>query len=189
MLEWFGRRQTIALPINSVVGCLIATILLCEARQRFNCLRHIPASWDREVKQDRQEIRLRSSSRSASRATEDQYRLGSNRVDHVTDLLVMEQKIDELRDLNRGLVLRRDNQVPLLGPLQFYTPSGYAVDAAAGEISVRKIGLHQDSPAGFASRRFAPREVRPVSGRSWHWRRGSRVKLCQRAACAPRTCG
>jgi hypothetical protein len=27
-LEWFGRRQTIALPINSVVGCLIATILL-----------------------------------------------------------------------------------------------------------------------------------------------------------------
>jgi len=28
MLEWFGRRQTIALPINSVVGCLIATILL-----------------------------------------------------------------------------------------------------------------------------------------------------------------
>jgi hypothetical protein len=24
MLEWFGRRQTIALPINSVVGCLIA---------------------------------------------------------------------------------------------------------------------------------------------------------------------
>jgi hypothetical protein len=28
MLEWFGRRQTTALPINSVVGCLIATILL-----------------------------------------------------------------------------------------------------------------------------------------------------------------
>jgi multidrug efflux pump subunit AcrB len=28
MLEWLGRRQTIALPINSVVGCLIATILL-----------------------------------------------------------------------------------------------------------------------------------------------------------------
>ena len=28
MVEWFGRRQTIALPINSVVGCLIATILL-----------------------------------------------------------------------------------------------------------------------------------------------------------------
>ena len=28
MLEWFGRRQTIALLINSVVGCLIATILL-----------------------------------------------------------------------------------------------------------------------------------------------------------------
>ena len=28
MLEWFGRRQTIALPINSVVTALIATILL-----------------------------------------------------------------------------------------------------------------------------------------------------------------
>ena len=28
MLEWFGRRQTIALSINSVVGCLIASILL-----------------------------------------------------------------------------------------------------------------------------------------------------------------
>ena len=28
ILVWFGRRQTIALPINSVVRCLIATILL-----------------------------------------------------------------------------------------------------------------------------------------------------------------
>ena len=38
MLEWFGRRQTIALPINSVVGCLIATILLMilSGEQRKN---------------------------------------------------------------------------------------------------------------------------------------------------------
>ena len=41
MLEWFGRRQTIALPIDSVVGCLIATILLMilsENNVRTPCL-------------------------------------------------------------------------------------------------------------------------------------------------------
>jgi hypothetical protein len=36
MLEWFGRRQTIALPINSVVGCLIATILLMILSENSN---------------------------------------------------------------------------------------------------------------------------------------------------------
>ena len=47
MLEWFGRRQTIALPINSVVGCLIATILLMilsENNVRTQALR-LPAWW------------------------------------------------------------------------------------------------------------------------------------------------
>ena len=50
MLEWFGRRQTIALPINSVVGCLIATILLMilsENNVRTQALR-LPAWWGRE---------------------------------------------------------------------------------------------------------------------------------------------
>ena len=44
MLEWFGRRQTIALPINSVVGCLIATILLMilSEKQRKNATRAKP---------------------------------------------------------------------------------------------------------------------------------------------------
>src|SRR5215217_2611954 len=31
---------------------------------------------------------------------EDQHRLGRDRVDHIPDLLVVEQKIDELRNLN-----------------------------------------------------------------------------------------
>ena len=47
MLEWFGRRQTTALPIDSVVGCLIATILLMilsENNVRTPCLRRV-ASW------------------------------------------------------------------------------------------------------------------------------------------------
>ena len=57
-------------------------------------------------------------------AAEDQYRLGSNRVDHVPYLLVMEQQVDELRDLkvidgDGGLVQRRYDQVLLLGALQF----------------------------------------------------------------------
>ena len=46
MLEWFGRRQTIALPINSVVGCLIATILLMilsENNVRTLTLSEMPA--------------------------------------------------------------------------------------------------------------------------------------------------
>jgi hypothetical protein len=36
MLEWFGRCQTIALPINSFVGCLIATILLMILSENSN---------------------------------------------------------------------------------------------------------------------------------------------------------
>jgi hypothetical protein len=48
MLEWFGRRQTIALPINSVVGCLIATILLM-------------ISSENNVRTRRHELLLRSS--------------------------------------------------------------------------------------------------------------------------------
>ena len=61
----------------------------------------------------------------------------------------MEQEIDELRDLNvidgdPGLVRTCDDQVLLLSPLQLQTPRGYAVDATAGEISVRKVRIHQD---------------------------------------------
>ena len=46
----------------------------------------------------------------------------------------MEQEIDELRDLNAvdcdvALVLSRDDQVLLLGAVQFYPPGRDAVDA------------------------------------------------------------
>ena len=51
-------------------------------------------------------------------------RLGSNGIDHVANFLVMKHEIDKLRDLDvidgdRGLVLTCDDQVLLLGPLQF----------------------------------------------------------------------
>jgi hypothetical protein len=57
-------------------------------------------------------------------AAEDQHYLGSNSVDHVTNFLVVEHEVDELCDLNvvdgdRGLIPRCDDQVLLLGPLQF----------------------------------------------------------------------
>jgi hypothetical protein len=60
----------------------------------------------------------------SSEATEDQHRFRCDGVDNVADLLVVEQQIDELRDLDvvdshLGLVLRRDDQVLLLGPVQF----------------------------------------------------------------------
>jgi hypothetical protein len=50
---------------------------------------------------------------------EDQHRLGCDRVDHIPDLLVVEQEIDELRDLDvvdrdLGLVRVCDDQVLLL---------------------------------------------------------------------------
>jgi hypothetical protein len=41
--------------------------------------------------------------------------------------------------------VRCDDQVLLLGSVQFYTPRGYAVDATAGEVSARKVRLQQDS--------------------------------------------
>ena len=58
------------------------------------------------------------------KATQDQHRLGGDGVDDTANLLVVEQEIDELRDLDvidgdRGLVLMCDDQVLLLGPLQF----------------------------------------------------------------------
>src|SRR6516225_6122240 len=127
-----------------------------EARQRFNCFRHIPASWDREVKQDWQQItiaqfitqRVEDCLTLIREATENQHHLGSNGVDHVTDFLVMKQEVDELRDLNvidgnLRLCIFCDDQVLLLGPFQFQIPSGYAVDATAGEISARKVGVYQ----------------------------------------------
>src|SRR5262245_45084837 len=45
--------------------------------------------------------------------------------------------VDELRDLNvvdrdGGFVPTCDDQVLLLGPVQFYAPRGYAIDATAG---------------------------------------------------------
>jgi hypothetical protein len=57
-------------------------------------------------------------------ATQNQHRLGSNGVDHVTNFLVVKRELDELRDLNVidgdfGLAPRCDEQVLLLRPLQF----------------------------------------------------------------------
>src|SRR5437870_7443209 len=80
-------------------------------------------------------------------AAEDQHRLGSDGVDHVTDFLVVEHEVDELCDFNVidsnvGLALWCDNQVLLLGPLQFYIPCRYTEYATAGEISVRKVSVY-----------------------------------------------
>ena len=57
-------------------------------------------------------------------ATEDQHRLGSDGVDDAADFLVMKHEVDELRDLDVidsdcGLVRTCDEQVLLLGPVQF----------------------------------------------------------------------
>jgi len=54
----------------------------------------------------------------------------------------MEQQINELRDPDiidgdLGLIVTCDDQVPLLGPSQLWTPSGYAVDTTAGDVSIR----------------------------------------------------
>ena len=72
----------------------------------------------------------------------------SDGVDNVANFLVVEQEIDELRDLDvvdgdLGLVRNDigDDQVLLLGPVQLQTPCGYPVDVAAGEIRLRKVRL------------------------------------------------
>ena len=77
----------------------------------------------------------------------------------------MKQQIDELRDLNvvdrdLGFVLTCDDQVLLLGPIQFQTPCGYTVDATAGEVGARKVGAHQNGRSGGP-----PVEVRPAKVR------------------------
>jgi hypothetical protein len=51
----------------------------------------------------------------------------------------VEQEIDELRDLDvvdgdRVLATRRDDQVLLLGSVQFQAPCGYTVNPRAGEV-------------------------------------------------------
>jgi hypothetical protein len=55
MLEWFGRRQTIALPINSVVGYLIATILLMILSENNvrTLTKELPAAESRSDRDDK----------------------------------------------------------------------------------------------------------------------------------------
>ena len=51
-----------------------------------------------------------------------------------------------------------DDQVLLLGPgVQFQTPRGYTMDATAGEVSARKVGVQQSSASRLAPRRTASR--------------------------------
>src|SRR5215472_11731118 len=105
-------------------------------------------------------------------AAEDQHHLGSNGVDRVTNLLVIQHEVDELRDLNvidrdRGLIVTRDDQVLLLGILQFKTPRGYAVNVRAGEVSARKVRVHQGGslearPAEVRLREAHVQDVRPA---------------------------
>jgi hypothetical protein len=103
----------------------------------------------------------------SSEATEDQHRLLSNGVDNFADFRIIEQQINELRDLDvvdgdLGLLLRGDDQVLLLGPaVQLQAPRGYAVDTTAGEISASEIRVHQ---GGKPEVRRA--EVRAVEVRS-----------------------
>ena len=61
----------------------------------------------------------------------------------------MEKQIDELGDLDvvdgdLGFALAGDDQVLLFRTFaELHVPSGYAVDVAAGENGVFKIGLNQ----------------------------------------------
>ena len=92
----------------------------------------VPRGWSSEVEQDREVVtlaqllayRVEDCLTLIGKATEDQDRLGGDGIDDVANLLVVEQEIDELRDLNvidgnLGLVPTRNDQVLLLGPLQF----------------------------------------------------------------------
>jgi hypothetical protein len=59
----------------------------------------------------------------------------------------------------------------LLGPFQFETPRGHAVDATIGEISTREVCVHQDGrleprPAEVRPLEVRVAEVRPVEVRS-----------------------
>src|SRR5215467_6381365 len=92
----------------------------------------------------------------------DEYRLLSDGVDDVADFRIIEQEIDELRDLDvvdgdGGLILICDDQVLLLGSLQLYAPCGYAVDATVGEVCTRKVGMVEARPE-----EVSPAEVRPA---------------------------
>src|SRR3954466_2334981 len=82
-------------------------------------------------------------------AAQDQHCFPSYRVNNVTDLLVVKQEVNELRNLDvvdgdLGFTKVGDDQVLLLSLLQFQPPRGYAVDARAGEIGVRKIRIDQN---------------------------------------------
>src|SRR5262249_12513857 len=82
-----------------------------------------------------------------SEAAQQEHALLSDGIDDIANLLIVQQEIDELRDLNvvdgdGGFVLRCDDQVLLLRLLQFWTPRGYAVEATAGEISTRQVGFY-----------------------------------------------
>src|SRR5262249_16977163 len=119
-----------------------------HARQQRDRLRNVAPGRNLKLEQDPKVVplaqflpyRIEHSLTLIREATEDQHHLGSYGVDHVADFLVIKHEVDELRDLDvvdgdRGLVLTCDDQVLLLGLLQFQTPCGYAVDATTGEVS------------------------------------------------------
>src|SRR5262249_39326483 len=98
-------------------------------------------------------------------ATEDQHCLPPDGVNNVANLLVVEQEIDELRDLDivdrdLRLVPFCDDQVLLFGPLHFWTPRGCAIDATAGEVSARKVRLRQSGILEVRPVEVCPGEVR-----------------------------
>jgi hypothetical protein len=88
----------------------------------------------------------------------------------LADLPVVEQEIDELRHLDvidgdLGLVCTCDDQVLLLGSLQFQTPSGYAINGTAGEISAREIRLQEGGTLEDRSDEVRSADVRPTEVR------------------------
>jgi hypothetical protein len=84
----------------------------------------------------------------------------------VTNSLVVGQQVDEPGDFkvvdgDLRLLLRRDDQVFLLRPVQLQVPRRDAVDAAACEIGARKVRVHEVRAGEIRLDEVRPGEVRP----------------------------
>src|SRR5262249_28867405 len=105
-----------------------------------------------------------------SKPPENQDALLADGIDDLTNLLVVEQQVDELCNLqivhrDHRLTLGADDQIRLLRPNKVDVPCGNAIDLTPREICSLKVGPHQDRFTQVCLAEVHPGEVCPAEVR------------------------
>ena len=99
-------------------------------------------------------------------AAQDQHCFGGDGVDDLTNLLIVEQQIDELRHFqivhgDHRFIGRRDDQIRLLRSNEVDIPRRNSIDLTPCEIRSLEVCLHQEGSLEVRPGEVRPGEVRP----------------------------